>query len=275
MIVASTHHHEPQFKTMTTHLAKYGSILFVSICCLLSSTNTYSQTSAILSKSLYEAQSMISDSKESQNRINQTIAETERLQREHKSVSKDLKETNINLLHQEKVHTLQLSKLQELEIQLSQISKTENSLVPMILDLIDWLDNHVNKDLPFYINERLDRIEMLKQNAINPDISISQLYHSVLEAYQIENEYGYSIDTYKHTIEINNKEIETQILRIGRTALYYLSFDATHGGYWSTKEQRWKPVETPILKEISQGIKIANKQIPPSLLTLPLEVLGG
>lgn len=242
---------------------------------LLSSAQAFSQSSTTLSKSLSEAQSMTEESKQSQLRINQSIAEREALEREYKALSEVLEETNINLLHQKSVHSVQQSKIKQLNAELSEISNTENSLIPMILNLIDWLDQHVKSDLPFYSNERLERIEQLKINAVNPDMSISQLYHSVLEAYQIENEYGYSIDTYKHKINLNEKEIEAQLLRVGRIALYYLSLDASHGGYWSLSNKQWKTVDASALKQISQGIKVASKQTPPSLLALPLEVMGN
>jgi hypothetical protein len=246
----------------------------ISLFSVLTLNECYAQTDAHLSKSLSEAKAMINESNLSQERIDQSISQTLSLQKEFRAISNALKETNINLAHKRKVHSLQLEKIEDLEVQLSEISNTENSLMPMLLDLIDWLEIHVNNDIPFDSKERLNRIEQLKRNSIDPEISISHLYHAVLEAYQIENEYGYSIDTYKHRIELTEGAVEVQILRIGRIGLYYLSLDSTHGGHWNSLEKNWINADPQTLKQIAQGIKIAKKQAPSSLLTLPIEIQG-
>ena len=245
-----------------------------ALCVTILATG-YSQADDTLTKSFTEAKSMLKESKRSQSRIDKTIADTQSLQQEYNIVSSALQETNINLLHKKKQHTIQLAQIDDLKAQLAKISTTENSLIPMLLELIDWLEQHLSNDLPFHLQERQSRIKQLKENALNPDYSISQLYHSVLEAYQLENEYGYSIDTYKQKIKLETGELESQILRVGRVGLYYLSLDTTHGGYWSQQNKQWIRVEKSKTKQIAHGIKVANKQAPPSLFTLPIEVAGN
>lgn len=218
---------------------------------------------------------MIKEAKLSQQKINKTIASTEALLREYQSLSRALEQTNINLLHQQQIHSRQQTTLIDYEGQLSQVSQTENSLIPMLLEMIDWIDTQVNNDLPFHQHKRLARIAALKEKAFNPEIPISHLYHSVLEAFQIENEFGYSIESYQQEIIIDNKEVEAQILRVGRIGMYFLSLDQQSAGYWSQQKQSWLLASPALLENVAQGIKVAKKQLPPSLLTLTVEADGN
>ena len=215
---------------------------------------------------------MISESRASQTQVDRSISETEILRREYEQTSEMLKQANINIAYQKNLHKQQVKHLEAIQQQLGEISSTENSLIPMLLDLIDWLDRRVANDLPFHTAQRAKRITELKRAAVSPDTSLSQLYHLVLEAYQIENEYGYNIETYKEQIPLANSTLEAQILRIGRTAMYYLSLDSKHGGYWNMQAKEWQTLDSSLVKQIAHGIGIAKKQLPPSLLILPIDV---
>jgi hypothetical protein len=249
-------------------------VIYFSILLYLLSTSQETLSDLKLDKSINQAQKMISEGQISQHLIDKTIEHTNTLDSEFKSLSSSLEQININLSHQQQVHRQQEQQLLSLEDQLATVSNTEDAIVPLILEMIDWLDSHINTDLPFHLEERRKRIETLKKNVLSPTLPLADIYRSVLEAYQIESEFGYNIESYHQTIELDTQLIESQILRIGRVGLYYLTLDALHGGFWDQKTKQWLAAEGEILKEIQQGILIAKKQLPHDLLTLPISLRG-
>ena len=140
--------------------------------------------------------------------------------------------------------------------------------------MIDWLDSFIAQDLPFHTKEREQRVSYLKTSIVDPKTSLPERYRRVLEAYQIESEYGYTIEAYPQTIELTNRSLHVKLLRIGRIGLYFQSEDGEHSGYWDEKQSTWKTSSTDpttdIANEIKQGLLIAQKQRPHSLLSLPV-----
>jgi len=91
-----------------------------------------------------------------------------------------------------------------------------------------------------------------------------------MEAYQIENEYGRTIEAYRDTIEIDGRETTVDFLRFGRIALVYQSLDQTMSGVWDQKNRTWKVLDDSYRSAIRDGLRIARKQSAPDLIRLPL-----
>ena len=71
----------------------------------------------------------------------------------------------------------------------------------------------------------------LARNAIDrADVSVAEKFRGVLEAYNIELQYGRGIDTYRGTIDINGTARDVDFLRVGRIALVYQSTDGAFSG---------------------------------------------
>ena len=60
------------------------------------------------------------------------------------------------------------------------------------------------------------------------DVSSAEKFRRVIEAYQIENDYGRTIEAYKGTVPINGNPQEVDFLRIGRVSLAYQSVGGAH-----------------------------------------------
>ena len=77
-----------------------------------------------------------------------------------------------------------------IEKDIASISSLTRSVMPLMFKMIDALDNFVELDVPFLINERRQRIAGLRNLMNNPDASPAEKYRKISEAYEIENEYG-------------------------------------------------------------------------------------
>lgn len=261
------------FNARHSHSSSFCHFSFLLCLAFLSTVfSQYAFSNSDLDKSLNLAKQMITEGQKSQAFIDKTLDETNSLDAEFKQLSRSLEQININLAHQKQIHQQQEEQIISLASQLDEVSNTENSIVPLMLKMIDWLDEHVESDIPFHLDERRRRISKIKQNILSPDLPLADIYRSVLEAYQIENDFGYNIESYQQSIELNGQILESQILRIGRVGLYYLSFDGTQGGFWDKQAQQWKSANSATLHDIQQGMLIAKKQLPHKLLALPLSV---
>jgi hypothetical protein len=74
--------------------------------------------------------------------------------------------------------------------QIKGVKETRQGIVPLMLAMLDSLSAFIQLDSPFLAQERQDRLLQL-QNMINKaDISEAEKYRRILEAYQIEADYG-------------------------------------------------------------------------------------
>ncbi len=170
----------------------------------------------------------------------------------------------------EKLTEKQLETADSLSDQINSIAETRQNIVPLLLRMIEVLEEFVSIDAPFLQEERLARIDLIKGMMDRPDVSLPDKYRRIMEAYQIEMEYGRTIDTMTETITINNTPVTVEVLRIGRLSIYYQTLDAKESGFWSKQEKQWIVLTDDYNRSIAQGIQIAKKQAPPDLIKLPI-----
>lgn len=163
------------------------------------------------------------------------------------------------------------------QLQLQQLESTKQTIVPLTNRMVDALDKFVKFDLPFLLQERRFRVENLQQLIERADTSLPEKYRRIMEAYQIEMDYGRTIDAYEGDIEFENEILKVEILRIGRVGLYFLALDGKRAGQFDVQQKRWLPLDNSLRSNVRVGIEVARKQTPPDLLTLPIPVasLGG
>jgi hypothetical protein len=159
----------------------------------------------------------------------------------------------------------QLAELKSLDRQIDEIEVTSRSIMPLMAKMIDALKDFIAQDLPFLPQERAERIAKLKDNMVRADISVAQKYRKILEAYQVEIEYGKTLEAYEGMIG----EKRVNFLKLGRVAFFYQSLDNATAGIWNKHKRAWQPVEDLDVKQsIDLGMKIARKQHAPELLTV-------
>ena len=224
----------------------------------------------ILDKTFNETALMHQQAANSQSSILKTQATTQQLLAEFQALNQELNQLKINQAHLLQTQSQQALSINSLRKQLNEVEITEKAIIPHLLTMIDWLDSFIAKDIPFHTEARQQSLAYLKTSMIDPDTSLPERYRRVLEAYQIESEYGYTIEAYPQTIKVNNQDLHVNLLRVGRIGLYYQSEDGQRSGYWDQQQGHWQVALTGIEDEIKQGLLIAQKQRPHTLLTLPV-----
>lgn len=154
--------------------------------------------------------------------------------------------------------------------QLTDIEEISQRIRPFLEGLISEMETQQANGLPFLVVERKQRMERLKSIMVDPDISISEKYRKVMEALQVEAEYGFTIEVYQETIDVKGKTMLTDIFRLGRLSLFFLSLDRKHGGFYNTAANAWQTLPSAHLGQIQAAVDIASKRRTAELLTLPL-----
>ena len=102
------------------------------------------------------------------------------------------------------------------------------------------------------------------------DINSSEKFRRVLEAYQVEVDYGRTIEAYTALLNVDDKEREVDFLRIGRLELIYLTRDGKKAGSWNADTKSFEALPDSTISQINKGLRIARKQLAPDMLTLPV-----
>ncbi|MCY4210983.1 MAG: DUF3450 domain-containing protein [Gammaproteobacteria bacterium] len=211
------------------------------------------------------------DAVESQQRIDATAGETEKLASRYRRELKVIDGLKVyNALLQKQVDDQNQEKLTIRE-SIDEIAVVERQIFPLMLRMANALEQFVELDRPFHLEERRKRVADLKAYIGDASITAAEKLRLVLEAYRIETSYGSDLDEYSEVLEINGQERPVNILRFGRLVLVYQTDDGKENGVWDQATRQWAPLEAPEFRNyIRQGLKIARKQLPPDIFILPV-----
>jgi vacuolar-type H+-ATPase subunit E/Vma4 len=188
-------------------------------------------------------------------RYAQALAEAESLERYNTELRKQVEE--------------QRAQIRSVEEQLTEIETTNRAISPLMTQMVAALEQFVGFDVPFLINERRERIEILKSTLGRADVPISEKYRNILEAYQIELEYGRTLDAYDGRLGDGADARTVVFVRLGRVSLMYQTLDGTETGYWDANARSWT-VDNSYAEAVAQALRVARREGAPELLTVPV-----
>lgn len=154
--------------------------------------------------------------------------------------------------------------------ELAEIEVVRRELLPLMVEMIDVLARFIELDQPLLLDERQARVESLSETLNRSDVALGEKYRRVIEAYQIEAEYGQNIEAYEGTLSRDGVDLTVDFLRVGRLALYYISLDRSEAGLWQPDIRQWRTLDAGYLDMLDFALRVARKQAPPNLLQLPL-----
>jgi len=207
---------------------------------------------------------------QSQERINNIVEGTRSLEDDYRSINKEIDGLKVYNRLMVAQTSGQSAVLEDIALSMDQVDVINRQIFPMMERMIDGLAQSVALDVPFLMEERTKRVNTLKDTMERSDVSVAEKFRKVMEAYQIENEYGTSSETY--TQSITNDEGVTRsynMLRVGRIGLYYQSDDAKITGRWDNELREWVDDDSA-RTEIRKGIRIAKQLIAPELIVIPV-----
>lgn len=206
----------------------------------------------------------------SQRRVDVLSDETEALFARYSNTLRQIDSIRIYNRQMRDLIGSQEAELASLQSQLDRVELVGRSVTPLMLRMIDAIGSFVELDVPFLLEERKKRVADLREMMARADVTNAEKFRQIMEAYQVENEYGRTIEDYRGTLKLDGKEISVDFLRFGRIALVYQTLDESGAGVWDQEAGAWEPLDSSYRSAIRQGLRIARKQAAPDLIRLPL-----
>tara|TARA_B100000073_G_C23693805_1_gene557523 strand:- start:36 stop:821 length:786 start_codon:yes stop_codon:yes gene_type:complete len=210
----------------------------------------------------------------SQDKIDKTESQTDKIVNEYKVVAKQVE--GLKLYNEQKRIQIQaqLDLMDKLDEQLVQVVVMQRQIPPLAEKMLDSLEDFILIDTPFRLEERRGRIDLVRSSLSKPKVTASEQVRQVLEAYNIESEYGRKIDTYEAELEDGT---QVNVLVIGRIGMFYQTKDERTSGRWNTEidpstgeMKGWEELPGSYRKPIRDGIRMAKKLAPTDMLLMPI-----
>lgn len=207
----------------------------------------------------------------SQARIDEVVEETRSLETDYKQVLKELDGLAVYNEYMERQVANQVVELASLRESINKVSDIERQIIPLMIRMLEGLRQFIELDVPFLKTKRINRVARLTELMERPDVTVAEKFRRLTEAFQIENDFGRTIETYNETLVLDNATLEVNMLRIGRIGLYYQTNDASRTGMWDRDSNQWVHLgDSASRNQVRQGLRIARKQVAPELLLLPV-----
>ena len=199
---------------------------------------------------------------------------------ESKKIYFDYKDT-LNEFNSLKNYDDQLSKIIDAQIieissineQLDSLDSINIDILPLLKRMVDSLSKFITLDIPFLIEERKLRLVDLDALIVRADVTTAEKFRKIFEAYQLEANFGKTIESYQGFLTIKESEKAVDYFRLGRLGLYYRTPNGKETGYWNSNSQQWVHEGSSLDDEIKAALDIANRQSPPNFIKLPVKPL--
>lgn len=220
-----------------------------------------------------EAASEINESAaKSQGTINNITDQIEDKLQQFKTINKETEGLMVYNAQLDKQIKSQEQEMADLNVAIDEVSVIERQITPLMIRMIEGLEQFIELDVPFLPQERADRVADLKAMMDRADVAPSEKFRRVMEAYQVEMDYGRTMEAYSGLHTIDGQERDVEFLRVGRTVLIYQTRDGGRQGAWNKQTRQWEELPTSYRSNITKGLRMAKKQMAPEVLMMPVAV---
>lgn len=239
---------------------------------LVASASVFAQSDEYLEPVVSVAAQINESAGSSQQKINQLTDQIVDKLQQFKTINKETDGLKVYNAQLNKQIASQEQEMTDLNAAIDEVSVIERQITPLMLKMIEGLSQFVELDVPFLPEERAKRIASLHSMMDRADVSPSEKFRRVMEAYQVEVDYGRTIEAYSGIQVVDGQERDVEFLRIGRTALVYQTRDASVQGIWNKQTKQWEALPASYRSQITKGLRMAKKQLAPDLLMMPVSM---
>lgn len=250
-----------------TQLTKL-SVAFVAV--FMAAGHSLAQEEKVLEPAVKKATAINESAAKSQQKINNMTVQIDNKLQQFKAINKETTGLNVYNAQLKKQIDNQLQEMANLNASIDGVSLIERQITPLMMRMITGLAQFVALDVPFLKEERSNRITELNAMMDRADIAPSEKFRRVMEAYQVEMDYGRTLEAYSGLHTIEGQERDVDFLRVGRTALIYQTRDASLQGTWNKQTRQWEALPSSYRTQVTKGLRMAKKQLAPDLLMLPV-----
>lgn len=212
------------------------------------------------------------DGAKSQAKVDQIADDTADLLSQYKRTMKVVDGLRAHNELQRRLIRKQERKLIQLAKSIDEATVIQRQISPLTSRMIDNLEKFIEMDVPFLLKERRDRIVFLRETLNREDVTVAEKFSQVLQAYQVENTYGTTIEAYTDVIELEpGQPRQVDVLKWGRVALVFQTLDGDVTGAWDNNIKSWVILSDSYRRGVRDGIRIARKTQTADLVLLPVQ----
>jgi hypothetical protein len=206
---------------------------------------------------------------QSQERINAVVEGTRSLEDQYRAINKEIDGLKVYNRLMTAQTSGQTATLEDIALSMDQVDVINRQIFPLMERMIDGISQSVALDVPFLMEERTERVDNLRSIMERSDVSVAEKFRKVMEAYQIENDYGSSVEWYTQSLTLDGATRSFNMLRIGRIGLYFQSDDAKITGRWNNTERNWE-MDDGARSDVRTGLRMAKQLIAPEIIVIPV-----
>lgn len=193
-------------------------------------------------------------------------AKTDDFQAERQSTDRE----NRMLEHYRNKLAAQLERIEvataNLEKEREELRNVRIHIYPLMEEMHTAIRAFVEADKPFLKAERRARLANLENLMVDPTLTDAQKMDALLDAYQVEVSYGYTVGAESGTME--NGEL-VDFLRVGRLGWFAVNEPKDTAYAWNTDKKAWEVLEGDWAKTLAAGVKVAAGVTPPDVMLIP------
>jgi hypothetical protein len=231
-------------------------------------------TASAEAERLKEAVGVVTEGNQEAVEVQRTIDtlsdEADTMASEYRAILDQIDDVEAYVTQVEQLIEAQGDEVDKLRNEIDEVEVIGRGIPALMVRMVEALDEFVELDIPFMLEDRRNRVIELRRLLARSDVTDAEKFRRILEAYQIENEFGRTIEAYRGTLDTGGEERTVDFLRIGRIALLYQTNDTTEAGAWSVPDGTWVRLGDREHNAIRQGLRIASKQAAPDLISVPL-----
>jgi len=250
-------------------LLNYKNLVFLLASCVCLLLLPVLPSGAQVLDSTVRAETEINEqSAESQLRVSGLARQTQDMLTEYRAVVRETDSLKIYNDNLQQVVMDQRNEVVSVNRQLAGLEETNRDVVPLMLDMIEALDAIVEADIPFHLEKRRGRIVRLRNMMGEAEVTVSEKYRNIMEAYQAELEYGRTTEAYSDALPTTGQTVG--FLRVGRTLLVFQTSDHAVTGWYNPTSRVFETLPDRYRLEVKNGLSIARNEKAPNLVVLPV-----
>ena len=222
-------------------------------------------------KTSFELERQITQSAaDSQRRVDDLDEETQDMLDEYMRVRQQTERLEVYNDQVERLIRSQEDEMASLEEQIEEVEVVEREIYPLMIRMIENLERFIELDMPLELEEREERVAGLWDTMDRADVTVSEKFRQIMNAYQTEVEYGRTMAAYRGTLEMDGEERNVDFLQLGRLVLAYQTLDQQETGFWNPMTRDWEELPDRYRRPVQQGLRMARDETADDILHLPV-----
>jgi hypothetical protein len=158
----------------------------------------------------------------------------------------------------------------ELERRMVESVRLNESLQDSLNAVVGHLEAWVSRDVPFLLEERQTRLASVREAIARPDVTPAEKLRRVLEALQVEANYGNLAEVSQEKIVVGGGEVHADVIRVGRVSIFWRSPDGKRVGEYDRASKAWVELDSKHVQEINELREMVMRLRSTKVVSLPL-----